>query len=145
MDTLPKLFSRVPRHTWIIPPLVWMTIIFFLSSRQRISVSEEYWTNFIFFKSLHVIEYAILATFNTIAIFRNVNGITLKRAVLYACLAALVYAVSDEIHQLYVPTRSGQVRDVLIDSIGIFSVYWLVSLYEKSKKDPSASLHPRSP
>jgi VanZ family protein len=122
-----------------------MTIIFLLSSRQRVVVSEEYWTNFIFFKSLHVIEYAILTMTNTIAIFRNVDGIGLKRAALYACFAALVYAISDEIHQLYVPTRSGQVQDVLIDSIGIFSVYWLISLYEKSKKGPSASLHPRSP
>ena len=29
------------------------------------------------------------------------------------------YAALDEIHQLFVPNRSGQVRDVLIDSVGI--------------------------
>jgi len=29
------------------------------------------------------------------------------------------YACIDEIHQLFVPDRSGQIRDVLIDSIGI--------------------------
>lgn len=29
------------------------------------------------------------------------------------------YASVDEIHQLFVPDRSGQIRDVLIDSIGI--------------------------
>ena len=144
MDTVSKLYSRIPRYVWLIPPLLWMTIIFLLSSRQRIMVSEEYWTNFFIFKSLHVIEYAILATLNTIAIATNTKGLSLSRAVLYGAFFALLYAITDEVHQTFVPTRSGQARDVLIDSIGIFSVYWLISLYEKSKKRPSAPLRSRT-
>ena len=31
----------------------------------------------------------------------------------------ILYAISDEIHQLYVPGRSGQIRDVLIDGSGV--------------------------
>ncbi|WMJ85888.1 VanZ family protein [Anaerocolumna sp. MB42-C2] len=31
----------------------------------------------------------------------------------------ILYACSDEFHQLFVPERSGQITDVLIDSIGI--------------------------
>ena len=34
-------------------------------------------------------------------------------------LIGAAYAVSDEIHQLYVPGRAGQFRDVLIDSAGV--------------------------
>lgn len=34
-------------------------------------------------------------------------------------LIGFVYAASDEIHQLYVPGRAGQFRDVLIDSAGV--------------------------
>ncbi len=107
-------------------------------------VSEEYWTNFFIFKSLHVIEYAILATLNTIAIATNTKGLSLSRAVLYGAFFTLLFAITDEVHQTFVPTRSGQARDVLIDSIGIFSVYWLISLYEKSKKRPSAPLRSRT-
>lgn len=33
-------------------------------------------------------------------------------------LIAVCYAATDETHQLFVPGRSGQVRDVLIDSVG---------------------------
>ena len=32
----------------------------------------------------------------------------------------VLYAVSDEIHQLFVPGRAGQIRDVLIDACGVF-------------------------
>jgi VanZ family protein len=31
----------------------------------------------------------------------------------------ILYAVSDEIHQLYVPGRGGQLQDILIDSSGV--------------------------
>lgn len=30
----------------------------------------------------------------------------------------LVYAISDEIHQVFIPGRSGEIRDVLLDSMG---------------------------
>ncbi len=122
-----------------------MATIFILSSRQRVEVSEEYWTNFFFFKSLHVIEYAILMVLNTFAFLKNMHGITLRKAVMYAGVCALLYAVTDELHQLFVPTRTGKYQDVLIDSIGIFSVYCLILLYEKTQKSHPSSLHTRTP
>ena len=36
-----------------------------------------------------------------------------------AGLIGVLYAVSDEIHQCFVPGRSGELRDVLIDSAGV--------------------------
>lgn len=39
---------------------------------------------------------------------------------LFLAYAGVLYAITDEIHQLYVPGRSGKWQDVLIDSIGIF-------------------------
>ena len=38
---------------------------------------------------------------------------------MHSIMLGLVYAASDEIHQLYVPGRAGQFRDVLIDSAGV--------------------------
>jgi VanZ family protein len=35
-----------------------------------------------------------------------------------ALLLATLYAASDELHQMYVPTRQGSLRDVLIDTSG---------------------------
>lgn len=46
-------------------------------------------------------------------------------------LIGVLYAVSDEIHQLYVPGRSGEVRDVLIDSSGVLLGCFIVFLIYK--------------
>lgn len=43
-----------------------------------------------------------------------------------AFLIAVLYAVSDEIHQTFVPTREGRLRDVVIDTAGITCAYLLV-------------------
>ena len=42
----------------------------------------------------------------------------INKKYLLAFLICVIYAISDEIHQLFVPGRAGQVRDVLIDSAG---------------------------
>jgi VanZ family protein len=42
-----------------------------------------------------------------------------KKQIILASLLGIMYAVTDEIHQLFVPGRSGQFKDVCIDSIGV--------------------------
>ena len=108
---------------WLLP-IIWMTIIFAFSSRQRVSVSDEYVLNFLFFKTLHVIEYAVLFFFLFRAIYSTKhNQSFFKDALLQSAIIAILYAASDEIHQLFVPTREGTVRDLLIDCVGIFLMY----------------------
>jgi len=102
---------------WL-PPILWMSFIFSLSSRQRIGLSEEYIINFTIFKSLHVIEYAVLY-FLFLRAFLTSLSKNKHRAFIYAAVASLMFAMSDEFHQLYVPTREGSFRDIGIDSIGI--------------------------
>lgn len=41
-----------------------------------------------------------------------------KFSALYAILMCAAYAITDEVHQIFVPGRSGMIRDVLIDSAG---------------------------
>lgn len=92
---------------WL-PVVVWMTVIFFLSARESVQVADEPLINFLFFKTLHVIEYAILF----VLYYRALKNKTA------ALLLTLLYAATDEIHQLFVPTREGRLRDVIIDAIG---------------------------
>lgn len=106
---------------WL-PPLLWMAIIFILSSRQRVAVSESYTISFLIFKSLHIIEYAFLYFLLFRALYPY-KGITLKKKYIYAFIIAALYAASDELHQTFVPTREGKVRDVIIDWIGITLMY----------------------
>jgi len=104
------------------PPLLWMVLIFFFSSRERVSVSDEYTLNFVFFKSLHVLEYAGLYFLLFRATLQE-NPENKKKARLLALLIAFIYAVSDEVHQSLVPTREGRLLDVGIDTIGMSLMY----------------------
>ena len=79
----------------------------------KVNIIEE--LQFIVRKSAHFIGYMILGILASglILQYENIN----KKYPL-AFLICVIYAISDEIHQLFVPGRSGQVRDVLIDSAG---------------------------
>jgi VanZ family protein len=42
-----------------------------------------------------------------------------------------MYAITDEVHQIYVPGRSGGRKDILIDSLGILTGIGVVLLIKK--------------
>lgn len=60
-----------------------------------------------------------------------------KKIIISLCIGAL-YATSDEIHQLFIPGRSGQITDVILDSmgvlLGILLVLTVLEVYKKIKK-----------
>ncbi len=116
------------------PPIALMCVIFYLSSRQSIAVSDVFTVNFIVFKSLHVIEYAILYFLLFRAYYSTLSRKNMNRIYWYAVVTALLYAVSDEIHQTLVPTRTGKPRDILIDSIGILLCFQYTKMYLNSLK-----------
>lgn len=67
-------------------------------------------------KMAHATEYAILGMLMSGAVYAySVCG---KKVIRYAWILATIYAATDEFHQLFVPGRSGQFRDVLLDSTG---------------------------
>lgn len=116
----------------VLPAILWMTLIFYLSSRQRVAVSNTYIINFMFFKFLHVTEYSILYTlvYRALCIYSE-KRLPVYKKLLIALIITLLYAVTDEIHQTFVPTREGTVRDVAIDSIGIAIMYSYIKKYPK--------------
>lgn len=123
------MIRKIYRFIWAWgPPLILMGIIFFLSSRQKISVSEDLDTNFIVFKTLHMIEYACLMLFYVRACILSTK-LSAREIVLLSALMTILYGISDEIHQTYVPTRTGKVHDILVDSIGICAMYITTSRY----------------
>ena len=65
-------------------------------------------------KSAHFCVYLILGllVFNCF----NFN----KKYILYSVIICLLYSISDEIHQIFVPGRSCEVFDVFIDTCGSF-------------------------
>ena len=46
------------------------------------------------------------------------SGVPIFKAIMWALVICIAYAATDEIHQMFVPGRGAQVKDVLIDSVG---------------------------
>ncbi len=72
-------------------------------------------TSFVIRKAAHFTEYFILycLTINVLKFYFNI-----KKAAIYSLLIVLGYAISDEIHQYFIPGRDMAIRDVIIDFSG---------------------------
>ncbi len=92
------------------------------------------WNNtvtFVIRKVAHMTEYAILA----VLIFLGIRIDTGERPKWYWVIGiGVLYAASDEIHQLLVPGRSGQFRDVCIDGIGVVIGFFIMKVICKDRR-----------
>ncbi len=127
--------------------ILWMILIFIMSSFDDNSSSNQ--SNFIvdivvnilkidniellsliIRKLAHFTEYFILGIL-VINMF-NRNNISIKY--LISIILCIIYACTDEIHQFFVPGRSCQVTDVIIDSMGSIMGVYLYKLINKGYK-----------
>lgn len=67
-------------------------------------------------KAAHMTEYAILGLLS-FAFYSGFAALK-KRNYLYALITTAFYAATDEFHQYFIPGRSAELRDVLIDTSG---------------------------
>lgn len=67
-------------------------------------------------KGAHVLEYTLLSL--SLAWPLWLRGLRGARLGLFSIGISVIYAATDEFHQTFVPGRSGEIRDVLIDSLG---------------------------
>jgi VanZ family protein len=116
------------------PVIVWMAVIFFFSSRQKVEVSDISTINFLFFKTLHVLEYAVLYVLFFRAVMNTYPKEKRFRWYVAAFCLTVLYALTDEIHQTFIPTREGRLRDVIIDAGGA-GIAW-ITLYQLQRKMP---------
>ncbi len=84
-------------------------------------------------KAAHFTLYAVLGALSFFTLI-TYTKIPLKLRLLFSAAICLVYAASDEIHQLFIPGRSGEVRDVLIDFCGSAFAILILSLFLKVKR-----------
>ena len=126
--------------------ILWMIFIFVMSSFDASSSSNQ--SNFIIDiitsiinikvtgllsliirKLAHFIEYFILGIL-------VINFITrYDKKIIIAILLCIIYATSDEIHQIFVPGRSCQITDIMIDSLGSIMGIYLCKLITKKYKN----------
>ena len=113
---------------WILT-VICMGVIFWFSSRTAEQSSEQsgvllewlikyfgdnFFTTFIVRKLAHFLEFTGLCVLFNLALFQTKR----KLMPISSIICTSVYAITDEIHQLYVPGRSCELRDWAIDSAG---------------------------
>lgn len=82
-------------------------------------------------KLAHYSIYFLLGVFVYLLLFYS----NIKHAGIFTFIVCFIYAVMDEVHQLYVPGRTGRVFDVMIDSSGVVAaIFILYFLFRRKKK-----------
>ena len=112
--------------------ILWMIFIFIMSSFKAVDsdtqsgfianiLSNIFNTNnveiinTIIRKLAHMIEYLILG----MLMLNCLKDYNIKNIIMVSILLCILYSISDEVHQLFIDGRSGEILDILIDSIGI--------------------------
>lgn len=88
--------------------------------------------NHIIRKFAHFSVYLVLGVL-VINAFRK-GGISGYKLFAYSIIFCVIYAASDEIHQLFVPGRGCQLKDVIIDSLGALSGSLLYAMFLRPLK-----------
>ena len=148
------------RFLYLIPVVIWMIFIFYMSGKTGQESSGQsgkislFITNLlekvrqdspqemqnlqdilelVIRKAAHMTEYAILFLLSYLAMVK----ISMSQSRFYnrsiAVLISLLYACSDEMHQLLVPGRSGRMIDVGIDMAGVLIVLMCMILSKNTK------------
>ncbi len=100
-----------------------MGLIFFLSSQKVLPSLEVSFYDFLFKKGAHIFVYGFLYfLFYRSFLVLNNNYLDLKFHFLIFIIC-LLYALSDEFHQLFVFGRQASIRDIGFDFIGMLIAF----------------------
>lgn len=110
---------------WV-PVLLWMAAIFYLSAQPDLPHHPEDTVDLLIKKVGHMAEYGILAALVWWAWPRGSEGhrpLVVAQVLVFSGL----YAITDEVHQIFVPGRNGQLLDVGFDVLGAAVAMLLVT------------------
>ena len=114
------VMSRPRTKRWLyywLPVLLWMGVIFVMSSRSHLPFYVNETVDLMTKKAGHVTEYGVLA-FLLWRVLSKERGWPTLPSFSGAFMLSLLYAVSDEFHQTFVPGRNGALTDVGFDALG---------------------------
>jgi VanZ family protein len=115
-------------YKYYLPAIFWALLIFFLSSLPSDAVQSL---------SLglddlipHFIEYFIFGFLLAWAMIQYPHKENVK-SYLIAAAIGILYAASDEFHQMFVPGRFAEISDFLADSVGVVFGLAIFAYYKK--------------
>jgi len=106
-----------------------MVLIFYFSGQT----SSEIRSVFPFIKDLnpgHIAAYYIL----TLLTFFSLQKSNIRTPLVIALALSVIYGITDEIHQAFVPTRQPDVADLVRDTFGALMAVLTIHLFKKRGK-----------
>jgi VanZ family protein len=100
--------------------VAWMVFIFYMSSRSSVPM-PDLWDGQD--KLMHFVTYAIFGFFAARSV-RAAGGEMSWRVVVGSAVFSVLYGVSDEVHQSFVPGRDASGNDLIADALGGFAGAW---------------------
>ena len=128
-------------------PLLWMVVIFVLS-HQSASISsgqsgvfveqlhhiapsvDQQLLTFLVRKGAHIFAYFVLGILTFNALWRvDLSKFKFNYLLGLSIIVCALYATSDEFHQLFISGRSGEIRDIIIDSCAATVGVFIISIF----------------
>jgi VanZ family protein len=118
--------KKYPSLKYLLLTLSWALLIYYLSSIPDLKSSFDSSIDLILRKGAHIFAYAILAY-----LLAKIFDKDSKANLAFAFITSILYAFSDEWHQLSIGGRSGSPIDIMVDSFGVL---WGIIFYRFLKK-----------
>jgi VanZ family protein len=111
-----------------------MGLIFTLSAQPDLPRAPGPWLDTLLKKVGHALAYGVLAWLYQRALRGRFRVSTSLRVV--SMSLAVAYALSDEVHQTFVPGRNGRLLDVVVDGVGACGAMLLSWWLERRRVPP---------
>lgn len=136
--------KKIIKYSSIVIVIIWLGIVFILSSESGIksentssnftkiifmnNITDEKVENltFIIRKFAHFSLYVFGGI--SICVCMKMNLKSTSNVFLISYIIGTLYAITDELHQLIIPGRSCEIRDVIIDSVGVLCGVGIVKI-----------------
>src|SRR3989344_5194252 len=118
---------------WL-PVILWAGVIFYLSGVPNLNSGLPVFWDVFYRKLAHATEFGILNLLLWRALY-YVEKINFKKALLGSLVFTVLYAMSDETHQYFVPNRQARWQDVAQDSLGaLLTSFVIYAIFILSKR-----------
>jgi VanZ family protein len=98
-------------YLWL-PVVAWMGVIYYLSAQPDLPQTDTHWADLLISNTAHAFVFGVLAVLWARAWNQHRHGLLLAFAL------TMLYALSDEVHQTFVPGRHADPWDLVCDGLG---------------------------
>jgi VanZ family protein len=109
-----------------------MGLIFFLSAQPDLPHPGSGWADLLIGSAAHTFVFGVLAVLSARALEEHSSRIPIALGL------TLLYALSDEFHQAFVPGRNPDIVDLLFDACGALLGLWVWTRYQRRSSDHGA-------